>query len=152
MNEFELGLAEEELIADVQMFIINNMEEQGITRSELAKRLDVSKSAVSQMLSLEPQNLSLRKVARVCAVLDAKISIARQSLVDQQALFQRSAKSIGASAWIQEFQPEDRTSVSGANQNIAPLAQEYDVENEPERFRLEFELPRKENMRARAYA
>ena len=84
MTNYELLLAEDEFVADAQMYLLNLMQNQGVTKAELASRLGVSRSAVSQLFSLEPSNLSMKKFARVAAALGSKVSVASQVDVDSQ--------------------------------------------------------------------
>ncbi|MEQ8406340.1 MAG: helix-turn-helix transcriptional regulator [Oceanicaulis sp.] len=74
MDEFELLVAEEELIADCQMYIHLLMKESGVSKAELARLLGVSKASVSQMLAPD-SNLTLRSIARVAALLGEKATI-----------------------------------------------------------------------------
>lgn len=50
------------------------MDRQGLTRTELAKRLNVNKSSVSRVLSAT-QNISLETMARYCAELGLEIIV-----------------------------------------------------------------------------
>ncbi|WP_263810295.1 MULTISPECIES: helix-turn-helix domain-containing protein [Salinibacter] len=70
----------EELILDVAVQIAEAMEEAGFeTQEELANELDVSKSAVSQLLSGD-QNISLKRLVTVALALDKSVEVA---LVDR---------------------------------------------------------------------
>lgn len=84
MTDYDLLLAEEEFIADAQMYLLNLMGKQGISKADLARKLGISKSAVSQMFGNEPTNFSMRKFARIAAVLGAKVSVSPQADVDAQ--------------------------------------------------------------------
>ena len=74
MDEFELLVAEEELIADCQMYIHLQMKEKSVSKADLARLLGVSKASVSQMLGPDA-NLTLRRLARVAALLGEKATI-----------------------------------------------------------------------------
>ncbi|MBV9853778.1 MAG: helix-turn-helix transcriptional regulator [Streptosporangiaceae bacterium] len=50
------------------------MDEHGVTKRELAQRLDVTPGRVSQILS-GGENLTLRTLAAVCAALDARLEV-----------------------------------------------------------------------------
>ncbi len=52
--------------------VLNLMEEQGVTRDELAKRMGVSSAYISKLLNAPP-NLTLRSVVRVAIALDANV-------------------------------------------------------------------------------
>lgn len=58
----------EGVILDVTEQIYAVMDEEGISQQELAERLDVSKSAVSQMLSGD-QNISIKRLVKVALAL-----------------------------------------------------------------------------------
>lgn len=61
--------AEEALVVDVQIFLHNLMEEKGMSRAKLADAMGVSRARVSQMLSDESQNLTVRLLARAAHAL-----------------------------------------------------------------------------------
>lgn len=82
MDEFELLVAEEEMIADCQMYIHLQMKEKGVTKADLARLLGVSKASVTQMLAPD-SNLTLRRVARVAALLGEKATICERRSRDQ---------------------------------------------------------------------
>lgn len=73
---YELLLAEEELILHAQMLIQRLLKEQDVSQKELARRLGVGDSYVSQMLGLSPRNLTLRTIARVMKALGVSATIA----------------------------------------------------------------------------
>lgn len=68
-KDYDLLLAEESLILDAQMTVQRILNEKGITQAELARRLGVGESYISQMLSDSARNLTLRTVARVMTAL-----------------------------------------------------------------------------------
>ena len=67
--DYDLLLAEESFILDAQMTVQRILNEKGITQAELARRLDVGESYVSQMLGDSARNFTLRTVARVMTAL-----------------------------------------------------------------------------------
>lgn len=67
---YDLLLVEEAFILDAQMTIQRILNEKRITQAELARRLGVGESYVSQMLGDSARNLTLRTVARVLTALD----------------------------------------------------------------------------------
>jgi len=72
----------EDLILDVALQIAEAMEEAGFeTQKELADELDVSKSAVSQLLSGD-QNVSLKRLVKVALALGKNVEV---NLVDRAA-------------------------------------------------------------------
>lgn len=67
--------AEEAAVARAQGLIEWAMERIDVTNKELARRLNVSQAAISQMLGLSPKNLSVKKLARVLLALDDRLVI-----------------------------------------------------------------------------
>src|SRR5438067_1028689 len=68
--DYDLLLAEESFILDAQMTIQRLLNEKGLTQTELARRLGVGDSYISQMLGDSARNLTLRTVARIMVALD----------------------------------------------------------------------------------
>lgn len=77
--EFRKLLAEEELILEVTETICDILENEKISRKELADRLGKSKGFVSQLLN-GGRNLTLRTVADNFHVLGYKVSLTPQKL------------------------------------------------------------------------
>lgn len=69
-DDYALLLAEESFILDAQMIIQRMLNEKGITQADLARRMGVGESYISQMLGDSARNLTLRTVARVMTALD----------------------------------------------------------------------------------
>jgi transcriptional regulator with XRE-family HTH domain len=67
--------AEEALVVDVQVLLLNWMEEKGISRAELAKRMGVSRARVTQLLSDECKNLTIRSLARAAHALGETVEV-----------------------------------------------------------------------------
>jgi transcriptional regulator with XRE-family HTH domain len=72
--EFRKLLAEEELILEVTETICDILENEKISRKELADRLGKSKGFVSQVLN-GGRNLTLRTVADILHVLGYKVAL-----------------------------------------------------------------------------
>jgi ribosome-binding protein aMBF1 (putative translation factor) len=68
-------LKQEELILDVTEALSVAIEESGLTRSELAKRLGKTKGFVSQLLA-GGRNLTLRTVADIADAIGVSLAIA----------------------------------------------------------------------------
>lgn len=64
-REYEIIKAEERLVYDVQKSVKRLLKGKGLKASDLAALLNVSEARVSQMLSAEGANLTLRTVARI---------------------------------------------------------------------------------------
>lgn len=74
-RNYEMMVAEEELILHAQMLIKRTMRERGISQKALAERLGVGASYISQMLGSSARNLTLRTIARVMYVLEQKATV-----------------------------------------------------------------------------
>lgn len=77
--EYELLVAEETLVAEAQMLLHMMMKEKGVSQAQLARMLGVSRAHVSQLFSLEPKNLSLKKVARIASILGSSVTLTDRS-------------------------------------------------------------------------
>lgn len=84
-SAYELLVAEEELILHAQMLIQRALRESGISQKQLAEKLGVGESYVSQMFGLSARNLTLRTIARVMAALGAKATIVFDEHVEAHA-------------------------------------------------------------------
>ena len=78
--EFRKLLAEEELILEFTETICDLLEEENVSRKELAKRLGKTKGFVSQLLN-GGRNLTLRTVADILHVLEYKVTLNPQKIV-----------------------------------------------------------------------
>ncbi len=77
--EFRRLLAQEELILEVTEVLCGLLEEETISKKELADRLGKSKGFVSQLLN-GGRNLTLRTVADILHVLGYKVFLTPQKL------------------------------------------------------------------------
>src|SRR5262245_10606179 len=68
-EDYNLLLAEESLILDAQISIQRILNEKNMTQADLARKLGVTESYVSQMLGDSARNLTLRTIARVMTAL-----------------------------------------------------------------------------------
>ena len=78
--EFRKLLAQEELILEFTETICDLLEEENVSRKELANRLGKSKGFVSQLLN-GGRNLTLRTVADILHVLEYKVTLNPQKIV-----------------------------------------------------------------------
>lgn len=62
------------VIHDFYHIILNVMEEKKIKRTDLAKRLDVSRAAVTQMLNESP-NISVRRMVEIADAIGVELKI-----------------------------------------------------------------------------
>jgi transcriptional regulator with XRE-family HTH domain len=74
-ENYELQLAEEKAVAHVQAMALRLLDAKNISRTELAERMGVSPARVSQLLGDEPENLSVKKAARLFHALGEPLSI-----------------------------------------------------------------------------
>lgn len=73
-REYELELVEENAVAEIQGMVLRLLDAKCISRTELASRMDVSVAHISQILGLEPQNLSVKKAARLFHALGEELT------------------------------------------------------------------------------
>ena len=73
-EEYERLLRQEELILDVTEALAGALKEQGVTRAELARRLNRTPGFVSQVLG-GGKNLTLRTIADVARALSLRASL-----------------------------------------------------------------------------
>ncbi len=83
-SDYELLVAEEELILHAQMLIQRVLNERGMSQKKLAEALGVGESYVSQMLGTSARNLTLRTIARVMKALDARATITLDDHVEAE--------------------------------------------------------------------
>ena len=83
--EYERLLAQERLILDATEAIVGLLEEEKVSRQELARRLGKSKGFVSQLLSGE-RNMTLRTLADLGYALGQRFSLEAYAWDDQSQL------------------------------------------------------------------
>lgn len=82
---YERLVAEEGLILEAQMEIIRSLNDRGLTQADLARKLGVSESYISQMLGLSARNLTLRTIARIAHALGEPAHLSLGSRPDRAA-------------------------------------------------------------------
>jgi len=85
-EEYQEVLAEETFVLDAQVELHKVMNELGINQMELAERLGVSKSYISQIFGSTPRNLSMRTYAKIMHRLGRKATIGQElsmSIIDK---------------------------------------------------------------------
>lgn len=86
---FVSALAQESLITDIQEEICRLMQEKGISRNDLAKKMGKSKSFVTQILN-SGRNLTLCTVANIFTALGTQLTVkAKTKKVETVACVQR---------------------------------------------------------------
>lgn len=73
-REYAIILEEERLILDATEAICRVMDEQGVSRVELARRIGASKGHVSQLLD-GGRNMTLRTLARLASALEHRAHV-----------------------------------------------------------------------------
>ncbi len=89
-----LVFTEEALVVDVQAFLYRLMLEKGVSRSQLAEAMGVSKGRVSQIFSDECKNLTVRLLARAAYALGEEVSITTESCRELAAKEEREDRSV----------------------------------------------------------
>jgi transcriptional regulator with XRE-family HTH domain len=69
-----VGYEIERLLIGINEEIVAQMENKGVTRTELARRLGVDKSYVTRMLNGMP-NMTLKTLVSVASALDCRVSM-----------------------------------------------------------------------------
>lgn len=90
-------LRQEELILDITEALSKALEEEGVTKTELAKRLGKTKGFVSQILA-GGRNLTLRTIADVADALGRSVHIQCEK-PQQVEQVEREAKVVRLVAW-----------------------------------------------------
>ena len=116
-SDYERLLAEERLILEATEAVIALLDEQGISRQELARRLGKSKGFVSQLLSGE-RNMTLRTLANLGHALDRRFGVVAQPSTG--SVFQAHIKPENLLGAFAEY----RRSADTARRAISPQAVE----------------------------
>lgn len=77
--EKDAVFAEEDFVVEAQTFLHSLMEEKGVSRSELARAMGVSRARVSQIFSDECKNFTVRLLARATHALGEAPIVTRRS-------------------------------------------------------------------------
>ncbi|AEB10084.1 helix-turn-helix domain-containing protein [Desulfobacca acetoxidans] len=82
-KDFKKLMAQEDLIMEVTETLCYLLEQEGVTRQELAKRLNKSKGFISQLLN-GGRNLTLRTIADIAESLGYRVTIGAEKKFDLQ--------------------------------------------------------------------
>jgi hypothetical protein len=115
---------EEQLVFDVTELISMLMSKKGLKKSDLAKRLDVTKSAVTHCLD-GSTNMTLRTVADILLVLGSKMVVNSEPLVIGNYI------NGGSTGWLQRETASSQSDTSGQ-----PNAKTKDFNIEKQTLRL----------------
>jgi len=116
----DLELRIERLVLSVQVALQKSMHESCVSQKELAERLGVSAARVSQILSGDQANLTLRTIGKIAHALDQDFELVphaearRISEIERMQNTARFAQRRQASAW------QDMT--ANANAKPKPMA------------------------------
>lgn len=100
--------AEEALVVDAQVFLHNLMEEKGVSRAELARRMGVSRARVTQMFSDECTNLTIRLLARAAHALGERIELDCDHFRSRRLTNRRAeVKASPDVHWFEEYEKTD---------------------------------------------
>jgi len=101
-KEFEVLVAENRFVTDIQLAIERAMDEAGLSQGDLARVLGLSEARVSQLLSDTGRNLQARTIARVAQALSLVPSL---RLVDKAtyAATRRVTKPVNKSGPFREW-------------------------------------------------
>lgn len=94
---------EEFFVAEVQARLSEMMEEKGVTRAELARRLDVSRGRITQIFSDECKNLTVRLLVRGFLALGEQPIIVSRSEYDRLKDNHPRAASTASQTGSQDF-------------------------------------------------
>jgi len=90
-----------ELEVEVQARLVEAMEEQRVSQSELARRLGLTRSRISQVMSGDPQNLTLEMMGRLAAALNLLWKVALHKEVDVES--KHSLRLLDVGAWNSNY-------------------------------------------------
>lgn len=80
VSEKDMLIAEDALIADVQFVTHNLLSHKAISRSDLARRMNVSEAYVSQLFKDTTRNLTLKTVARIFCALGEEAQFTSETM------------------------------------------------------------------------
>lgn len=109
-DQFELLLAEEALLLEAQMLIQRVLTDAKLSQRDLATRMGVGESYVSQMLGLSGRNLTLKTIARAMHALQAKVVIRLETDIATEVEVQVADSSVDA---VRELDAETATGIDG---------------------------------------
>ena len=93
--------AEEDFVVDVQIYLHQLMEEKGVSRSELARAMGVSRARITQIFSDDCKNFTVRLLAR------AAHALGEEPKVISKRATEGSGKEEKSSETVQLLMPED---------------------------------------------
>lgn len=76
--EYRRLFAIEGLVADTAELVARLMEERGVNKAELARRLGKSRARVTQLLSGKA-NMTIRTLAEIACALDAEVRLSAET-------------------------------------------------------------------------
>jgi transcriptional regulator with XRE-family HTH domain len=127
-KNYDVLLAENRFVSEVQLVIERTMEEMNFSQADLARALDVTEARVSQILASNGKNLQARTIARIAHVLGMEVAIdfcAKQAHAKQDEPVPLCGdKGRSFDAWIRSIQHTKQSAWEmPCNDDEAPLWQ-----------------------------
>ena len=91
-SERDLILAEEAFVVDAQALLHELMETKGVSRSQLAAAMNVSRARITQILSDECKNFTVRLFARAMFALGERAEVTCSWMADREAAAEKANK------------------------------------------------------------
>jgi transcriptional regulator with XRE-family HTH domain len=101
--EYEMILAEERAIANVQAMAIRLLEEKKIRKAQLARDLNVSEARISQIFCGDPSNLTIKKAAQLFFAMGEELVISCRTIDEMNARAEKRNREL---AILSEVKPE----------------------------------------------
>ncbi|AMS30553.1 MAG TPA: hypothetical protein DIU09_10050 [Hyphomonadaceae bacterium] len=124
-KEYEMILAEERAIANVQAMAIRLLEEKKIRKAQLARELNVSEARISQIFGGDPSNLTIKKAAQLFFAMGEELVISCRKIDEMNARAEKRNRELASLSevkldsygWIKSSQLEP---ANGAESRYLP--------------------------------
>lgn len=73
--EFRSLFRQEKLLLDIQCLLVFEMERQGVTKADMARRMNMTRGYMTMVLGGEPCNLELRTAAKFFTALGLELVV-----------------------------------------------------------------------------
>ena len=111
----EKDINDENFLVEVETAINRIMSKKKIKKSELAQALGVSRPRVSQLLSSDGQNMTLKTLASIFTALEESVEITSETLRELNSVVQERVRrreelriqSQAQATWLQQVQKDD---------------------------------------------
>jgi transcriptional regulator with XRE-family HTH domain len=116
--EYEMILAEERAIANVQAMAIRLLEEKKIRKAQLARDLQVSEARISQIFRGDPSNLTIKTAAQLFFAMGEELVISCRKIDEMNARAEKRNRELAhlneakveAFSWIKSTRVEPANS------------------------------------------